>query len=465
LITANELHGILQKETRAMPAELYQPHRIYKNYLGFSAAMYYNYFLKYLKYCFGIGDTKSRKLRLVVVNTFNAWPAHNGGQQRLLNIYRYLSERADITLISLVPPYVPFQLLEFNPSFREIKVRQTIKHYRSQEEIDKSIGNIAATDIAAIDGLSMTPAFERILRYKLQDADIAVAEHPYCFRTLQRVWSGPVLYHAYNVEAELKKTVLPSTGAGRRALDAVVAVERDCGAAADRIFVVSELDRASMAELYDLPVEKIIVVPNGTNLPAAPLPTREEREENKRRLNLSGNVAIYTGSSHPPNVEGGLALLDVARLTPDWLFIFVGTICDARPIKEGTKSANILLLGELSEIALEKLLAAADLGINPIVNGSGTNLKMLAYMSHGLEALTTPIGNRGFNFVPEEQCYVAELQDFPSKLGSVAGMNLAARDVIAKNGFEVVAANFQWRNIASKIPLPALAHERNEKDA
>jgi len=415
--------------------------------------MYYNYVLKQLKYYFSICDAKSRKPRFVVVNTFSAWPAHSGGQQRILNIYRYLSERADITLISLVPPYIPFQLLEFNPNFREIRVRQTTEHYRCQEQMDKAIGNIAATDIAAIDGLSMTPAFERILRYKLQDADIAIAEHPYCFRALQRVWSGPVVYHAYNVEAELKKSILPSNEAGRKALDAVVAVERDCSATAEQIFVVSELDRAAMAKLYGLPVEKIVVVPNGTNLPAAPLPTRAERNENKRRLNLSGNVAIYAGSSHPPNVDGGLALLDVARLTPDWCFLFVGTICDAPAIKEGAKSANILLLGELSEVALDKLLAAADLGINPIVNGSGTNLKMLAYMSHGLEALTTPIGNRGFNFVPEQQCYVAELREFPSKLRSIAGMNPAARDAIAKNGFDVVAANFQWRNIAQKIPL------------
>jgi hypothetical protein len=67
--------------------------------------------------------------------------------------------------------------------------------------------------------------------------------------------------------------------------------------------------------------------------------------------------------------------------------------------------------------------------------------------------LTTPIGNRGFNFVPEEQCYVAELQEFPSKLRSIARMNLSARDAIAKNGFDVVSANFQWRNIAKNIPL------------
>jgi glycosyltransferase involved in cell wall biosynthesis len=435
-----------------IPAELYEPHIIYRNYFCFNARMYYDFVIKHLKYASGIGANKRKNPRIVIVNTFAAWPAHNGGQQRLLNIHRYLSERADITLISLVPPYVPFQVLEFNPNFREIRVRQTSVHYRAQEQMDEAMG-VPATDIAAIDGLSMTPAFERILRYKLKNADIAVAEHPYCFRALQRVWSGPLVYHAYNVEAELKKSVLPSNEAGRNALDAVVAVERDCCATAEQIFVVSEFDRAAMAKLYGLPVEKILVVPNGTNLPAGPLPTRAERNENKRRLNLTGNIAIYAGSSHPPNVDGGIALFEVARLAPDWYFIFVGTICDAPAIKEGAKLDNILLLGELNESALEKLLAAVDLGINPIVNGSGTNLKMLTYMSHGLEALTTPIGNRGFNFVPNEQCYVAELQEFPSNLQSILKMDIDTRDVIAKNGFDVVAAKFQWRNIAQKIPL------------
>ncbi len=32
-------------------------------------------------------------------------------------------------------------------------------------------------------------------------------------------------------------------------------------------------------------------------------------------------------------------------------------------------------------------------------------------------------------------------------------MDIDTRDVIAKNGFDVVAAKFQWRNIAQKIPL------------
>jgi len=68
--------------------------------------------------------------------------------------------------------------------------------------------------------------------------------------------------------------------------------------------VVSELDRDAMAKLYGLPVEKIVVVPNGTNLPATPLPTRAERNDNKRRLNLADNVAIYAEARIRQNVDG-----------------------------------------------------------------------------------------------------------------------------------------------------------------
>ena len=33
----------------------------------------------------------------------------------------------------------------------------------------------------------------------------------------------------------------------------------------------------------------------------------------------------------------------------------------------------------------------ADIGINPLISGSGTNLKMLEYLSSGLPTVTTPI--------------------------------------------------------------------------
>jgi glycosyltransferase involved in cell wall biosynthesis len=389
--------------------------------------------------------------RLVVVNTFNCWPPHGGGQIRILNFYKTLSERADITLVSLAPSSCAYRTLVFNENFREFVIPATRKQYSWEAKLQEALG-VYATDIAAIDNLSLTPDFATVLRLALHDADIAVAEHPYCFRTLRQVWKGRVIYHAHNVEYVLKSAILPKTEAGDRALAAVASVEKECCAAADRIFAVSKSDVDALNELYGAPKERMFVVPNGMTVSDARDLSHVEREQNKRALGLSGRVAVYVGSMHPPNVEGALALLDIARKCPNWLIVFVGSMCDSPRVRQAAQPQNTLMLGCLSEQELDRLLCAADLGLNPIVSGSGSNLKMLTYMKSRLPTLTTPMGNRGYEF-GRGQCFVANIEDFPSELDAIARMDATSLSSIASNGYEAAVARFQWKDIVQHALL------------
>jgi hypothetical protein len=450
--SAAEIRQRLKDNTQALELGSYGPRLVVQGRVFMGLFILKRFFKSKWRKILG-KDNLRQSNRVVVANTFSCWPPYGGGQMRVLNFYRYLSERADITLVSLAPPNGTYQMLVFNEHFREFVIPQTEKQYAHDIKLQEELGGIPATDVIAIDRLSLTPDFKRLLGLALLDADVAVSEHPYCFRTLQEIWKGRLVYHAHNVESVLKKAVFPQNAAGRAALAKVESVERECCRAADRIFVVTKFDMDTLNALYGVPLTKMFVVPNGTNLSETGAVLSVQREENKRVIGFEGRVAIYIGSMHPPNVEGALAVIDVARRRRDWLFVLVGSMCESPQIEQAMLPQNILMLGRLSEPELQDLLAAVDLGLNPIISGSGSSLKMLTYMMRHVPTLTTPIGNRGYNFQDGAECFVAEIEDFPSKLDYIAAMEASSLNLVASTAYETAVAEFQWADIVAKAPI------------
>ena len=115
------------------------------------------------------------KPKIVVANTFPAWPAQGGGQVRVLNIYAHLSERMDVTLVSLSSVAAKLQTVIFGNHFREIVVPQALAHGEFEDRLRYKLDGMSVTDIAAIHGLALTPMFEGSLKCALAGAVLAVA--------------------------------------------------------------------------------------------------------------------------------------------------------------------------------------------------------------------------------------------------------------------------------------------------
>jgi hypothetical protein len=56
------------------------------------------------------------------------------------------------------------------------------------------------------------------------------------------------------------------------------------------------------------------------------------------------------------------------------------------------------------------------IGLNPVVTGGGTNLKLLNYLSRGMPVMTTPFGTRGHNDL-DRAATVCQLTHFHERLG------------------------------------------------
>ena len=59
-----------------------------------------------------------------------------------------------------------------------------------------------------------------------------------------------------------------------------------------------------------------------------------------------------------------------------------------------------------------RLLAVADIALNPMAAGGGSNLKLVEYFAGGVPVVSTEFGARGFGAVDDHHLRLAEPHDF-----------------------------------------------------
>jgi glycosyltransferase involved in cell wall biosynthesis len=90
--------------------------------------------------------------------------------------------------------------------------------------------------------------------------------------------------------------------------------------------------------------------------------------------------------------------------------------------------------------------------VNPMLTGSGSNLKVATYLAAGAPVVTTVIGARGYDLVDGEHAVVCEVKDFPDGIERIlADEALAER--LAARGRQLVEARHDWAAIASGVLL------------
>lgn len=422
--------------------------------------------------------------RLLVLNTFGAWPPDNGGKKRLFYLYQGVAQWADVTLLTLAPHGAEPTELRYGPHYREVNVPACAAFAHAEGELTRALGGASVTDIAAaLYGADTLGAYTRALQALAPQADVLVCAHMYLAPLAQRHWRGPLWYDAYNVEADMKAQVLgqplpeaagaAEAGAGaappglrgpdaaRHCVQRVAAIEGALVRAAEQVWAVSDSDRQRLAALYGRPAEAIRLAPNGTHLPADPWLDGARRAALKQRLGWGARpLAVFVASYHGPNLSALDTVAAVAAQCPAWAFAVVGSVCHhlqpaGRP-RPPALAPNLYLLGLLPEGALAALLRAADVGLNPMHTGSGTNLKMLDYAGHGLLILSTPVGARGLAFEAEVHHLQAEAPDFPAALAALVPELPAPRPGMRAAARALAEQHYGWDAIARALaPGPA----------
>jgi glycosyltransferase involved in cell wall biosynthesis len=384
---------------------------------------------------------KTRKT-IVVLNDFPVSNPTAGGAERICRIGSRLSEQYRYILLGFSSTEA-IERTRIAPEFTEILIPKTAEHLQEDGRM-KSLYPIGTSDIV---NSYMAPR-NRLLAETAQNlfrlADAIVLSHPYMCGLLEGAQGKPVIYESLNCETELKRTLLNGHPHHTLLSHYVEVIEKYVCAKADLIVTVSDEDREALRALTGERADKFLTIPNGCRLAESnPL----YRSSELKMLYSPAPVILFVGSLHPPNVEA-LRFInnELAPRLPDYLFLIIGSVC-----KELTdpRSPNVLLFHTVDESFKYALMDIADIAINPVIYGSGSNVKILDYFARKIPTISTPVGARGYPLVNGEHvliCGREKLQDYILFLV----WNPDWRIKLSTNAYRLVSGELNWDVLAER---------------
>ena len=333
----------------------------------------------------------------------------------------------------------------------QISVPQSKEHAEAQWKAERDLG-INLYDVCMIDLVEKSEEYVKKVKVLAKGSDIVIFSHPYLYGLRKYLGREKlVVYEAHNVEYLLKKDYVKGSDYAQKVRD----IEQESCLSSDLIFATSEEEGKTLAELYGILQEKIVVVPNGVDTSSLCFLNREDSRDQKKQIGISEPTILFVGSWHPPNLEAlSFITNDLARKLPEYLFLIVGSIKDYYLQKYKKFPKNVMAFGVVDEVEKVELYKLADLAINPMFSGSGTNLKMLDYMSAGIPVISTPVGARGLEIENYKHAIVCPPEQFAAKISELISKE-QLQDDLRINARRLVEDKYSWKSI-SKIAQDSL---------
>ncbi len=111
---------------------------------------------------------------------------------------------------------------------------------------------------------------------------------------------------------------------------------------------------------------------------------------------------------------------------------------------------NVKLYGKLSNEKLREVYAAADIAINPMISGSGLNIKMLDYMAAGLPVVSTEVGARGLKVENNKDLIVCKSTQFKKNIERLFN-NPSLYKQLRKNGRKTVEKRYDSKIVTKRL--------------
>lgn len=408
-----------------------------------------------LRAAYGLADTapKAEPKRACILDMQPIEPPVGGGRLRLLGLYHDLGAGFAATYVGSYDwPGERRRVVAHPPGLAEITVPLSDAHHREAAAHAAAAGGKGVIDIGFSELAHLSPEFLSEARAQAAAADVVVFSHPWV-HPLVRDALGPdqvVVYDAHNVEAYLRRQLLDvARPFEKRLLEGVVRDEYRLVREADLVLACSLEDAQRFNRIYDVPFERMRVVPNGVMAGTRRPPDAAARATARRALRLEGRLcAIFLGSAYGPNVEAARFICDaVAPRVRDITFVIAGGV----GAEIATTGSNVRVTGALSGEELDRFLAAADIALNPMLSGSGTNIKMFDFMAVGLPVVTTATGARGIE-TGRERAFLIVSPDGAQVATALAALSDSdLRSAMGAAGRRVVERTYSWEQISRNV--------------
>lgn len=226
----------------------------------------------------------------------------------------------------------------------------------------------------------------------LRRADVVICDLPWCAK-VPGSWSvKPWFLLSHNLEHRLLEQGSPGE---RRFAGWMRRVEQQAPTVFNDIFACAEEDQAFFRKHQRVNQQHIPLIRCGVNPDDYRVePGTRERMRAELGLTEQDHLLVFSGSGYAPNVEALVTLREFAHKHAEFLararvyILVLGSVAPA-----SSREGAVITTGRVP--AVVPYFAAADAGLNPVVRGSGSNVKVFEYLAARLPIISTAFGMRG----------------------------------------------------------------------
>ncbi|MFT7601512.1 MAG: glycosyltransferase involved in cell wall biosynthesis [Acidimicrobiales bacterium] len=337
--------------------------------------------------------------KLLMLSTFPAEPVRGGGARRLRSVAASLqADHYDVTILTLtnrIPPAAVHRRL-LDDGVRQVAVGRSAAHLKADAEMAALVG-LPVDDIGCSMLHPSTPEWADTLALELESVSTVVHAHPFLATSLPDSYQSVVVYDAHNVEADLKTELLADRPGHGRLREWTRTAENEAVRRATVVSATSAADAERLHQLYGGSQPRVVVA-NGVGQhlihPASDVERRRARQQMLTDLGLDHDdqrpVVLFVASNHPPNHEAADRIATMAAEHPELIVVLAGAHSErTRP--------NVHNLGRFLDASQRRLLLSADVALNTVAAGSGTNLKLIEALAVGTPVVSSRTGARGLN--------------------------------------------------------------------
>jgi glycosyltransferase involved in cell wall biosynthesis len=352
-------------------------------------------------------------LRILIVSPYPLDPPLHGGRVRALGMARGLARAGAI--VDILAPWVPGTVRQ-----RLLEPRLTI---RTHQMIGNALPLLFSDRLVpALALLSLYPRWAGPRRLLVGFTGYDIVQFEFC---AQFHWSGLVpgnphiAYSAHNVELDYHAEQPGLRFTRKSVLRQIERCERAAVRLSDIVITCSEGDSDRLSFVYGEP-HRTVVIANGFDGALLDFQRSQLRELARSSLGLSpaDRVILFVGgaAAHNHDAVRFLARDVLPSLPGSTRLVIAGHAGAAAP----RGHPQIRALGFVEDLRM--CFAAADVAVNPVSFGSGTNVKLAEYLAAGVPTISTPTGLRGaahladaIRCVPREE-FAAALGASPREL-------------------------------------------------
>ena len=397
-------------------------------------------------------------MKVLMISSYLPYPLHSGGQVRLYNLIRELSENHEITLIcEKRSNQTQSDINAMKKICKEVVTVERKKQWRLSNIINAGFSTqsflvTGHTTQELQEALALVLAKEQFdlihieTYYVMQNLVKISKERAFLYERLRTI---PVVLVEHNIEYQVYEKFRAHAPAVLRPLltldiAKIKREEEHFWKVADAVVAVSHEDQKVMEKKGLSP----FLVSNGVNTQQFVFKTKEKQKNGERKLLFLGDFKWIQNKDSVtfiikeiwPLIKGktDLKLWIVGRKIPD-------------SIRQLTNDPDVLFDEMSSILPTEQIFQEASILLAPIRIGGGTSYKILEAMSSGTPVVTMPLSAEAIKATDQEQIMVGKTaQELAEKTVHLL-TDTQLYEHVAKKGRQLIEEQYTWKEIGKKL--------------